>query len=297
MQFLCIFLFLVIIILLIKMKMMQKTAKEISEQFETIMQTDTNKRITISGNDRELRRLADNINKQLKILRKEYLRYRQGDFELKTAITNISHDIRTPLTAICGYLDLLQDNADMEKTKEYISIMKERAELMKQLTEELFRYSVLLSDHAEPKTEEILINQVLEDGIMSYCAAFTKRGISPEVHITEKKITAQLNKEYLARIIYNLLNNAVKYSDGNLQITLTDSGEMIFANTAKELSSVQVERLFDRFYTVKTARDSTGLGLSIARTLAEEMGGTISAEYKDDILSIRLTWNSMRKNI
>ena len=225
----------------------------------------------------------------MKILRKEYLRYKQGDFELKAAITNISHDIRTPLTAICGYLDFLQDNSDTKKAEEYISIMKERAELMKQLTEELFRYSVILSDNAKPETEEIIINQVLEDSIMDYYAVLTKRGISPEIHMTEKQITAKLNKEYLTRIIYNLLNNAVKYSDGDLQITLTKSGEIIFSNTAKELSPVQVECLFDRFYTVKTARNSTGLGLSIARTLAEEMGGTISAEYKDDTLSIMVS--------
>ncbi len=285
----CLVLFVVIIILLLKIVMMKKTAKEISAQFEQILKTDTNKIITISGNDKEMKKLADNINRQLKILRKEYLRYKQGDFELKAAITNISHDIRTPLTAICGYLDLLQDNSDTKKAEEYISIMKERAELMKQLTEELFRYSVILSDNAKPETEEIIINQVLEDSIMDYYAVLTKRGISPEIHMTEKQITAKLNKEYLTRIIYNLLNNAVKYSDGDLQITLTKSGEIIFSNTAKELSPVQVECLFDRFYTVKTARNSTGLGLSIARTLAEEMGGTISAEYKDDTLSIMVS--------
>ncbi len=288
---LCLILFVVIIILLLKIVMMKKTAKEISEQFEKILKTDTNKIITISGNDKEMKKLADNINKQLKILRKEYLRYKHGNFELKTAITDISHDIRTPLTAICGYLDLLQDNTDIAKTNEYISIMKERAELMQQLTEELFRYSVILSDNAKPETEEVLINQVLEDSMMGYYAVLTKRGIFPEIRMTEKQITAKLNKEYLTRIIYNLLNNAVKYSDGDLQITLTDVGEIIFANTAKELSSVQVDQLFDRFYTVKTARNSTGLGLSIARTLTEEMGGTISAEYKDDVLAIRLMFN------
>lgn len=291
MGYLCFVLIAVIIILLVKIALMKKTAKEISLQFEQILKTDTNKLITVSGGDKELKMLADNVNRQLKILRKEYLRYKQGDFELKTAITNISHDIRTPLTAICGYLDLLQDNADTAKTAEYISIIKERAENMKQLTEELFRYSVILSDNAEHETEEVLINQVLEDSIMGYYAVLTKRGITPQISITEKQITAKLNREHLTRIISNLLNNAVKYSDGDLRITLTDSGEMIFENTAKELSSVQVERLFDRFYTVKTAGNSTGLGLSIARTLAEEMGGTITAEYKDDVLAIRLMFN------
>ncbi len=291
MRYLWIFLIVVIIILLVKIVMMKKTARDISQQFEEILKTDTNSLITVSGNDREMKKLADNINKQLKILRKEYLRYRQGDIELKTAITNISHDIRTPLTAICGYLDLMQDNTDLAKTNEYVSIIKERAELMKQLTEELFRYSVILSDKSELKTEEILINRVLEDSIMGYYAVLTEKEISPKIQITEKQIFAKLNKDYLSRIFNNLLNNAVKYSNGDLRITLSDSGEIVFANTAKELSPVQIEHLFDRFYTVKTARNSTGLGLSIARTLTEEMGGTISAEYKDGVLKISLIFN------
>ena len=86
----------------------------------------------------------------------------------------------------------------------------------------------------------------------------------------------------------NLLNNAVKYSDGDLVITLSDTGEIVCANTAKVLSSVEVERLFDRFYTVETARNSTGLGLSIARTLVEQMGGNILAEYNENKLYIKL---------
>lgn len=82
------------------------------------------------------------------------------------------------------------------------------------------------------------------------------------------------------------LNNAIKYSDGDLDITLTDSGEVIFANTAPRLNEVQVGKLFDRFYTVEAARKSTGLGLAIARTLIEQMNGTISAKYENGRLSI-----------
>ena len=285
MGYLCFILFATVVILILKIILMQKDAKEISEQLEEILKTDTNKLITVSSSDKKMKKLANDINKQLKILRKEYLRCKQGDIELKTAITNISHDIRTPLTAICGHLELLQDNADSEKTDEYIAIIKERAELMKQLTEELFRYSVIISDNDKPQTEQILINQVLEDSIMSFYPQFTQRNISPEIQLTDKQIIAQLNKEYLSRIIYNLLNNALKYSDGDLKITLKDSGEMIFANTARELSFVQAERLFDRFYTVKTSRNSTGLGLSIARTLTEEMGEKFRRNLKTIFLA------------
>lgn len=285
---LCILLFLVVIILMLKIYLMRKSIKEIYEGFAEKLQTDTNTLIDISSNDKEIRTLADNINKQLQILRKEHHRYTQGDTELKTAITNISHDLRTPLTTICGYLDVMKNIDKPIKIAEYLDIIDERAELMGQLTEELFRYSVILSTDSSEEKENLLINQVLEDSIMAYYTVLREKNITPLVNITEQKIIRNLNKSSLSRIFSNLINNAVKYSDGDLKITLSDSGEIIFANTAKALSNVQVKRLFERFYTVETARHSTGLGLSIARTLVERMGGSISAEYKENTLYIKL---------
>lgn len=287
---LCIMLFAAVIMLALKIHLMRKSIKEIYEEFSEKLQTDTNTLIDISSNDREICTLANSINKQLQTLRKGHHRYTQGDIELKTAITNISHDLRTPLTTICGYLDVMKGMDKPLKIAEYLAIIDERAELMGQLTEELFRYSVILSTDSSEEKEDVLINQILEDSIMAYHTVLSEKHIIPLVNITEQKIIRNLNKSSLSRIFSNLINNAVKYSDGDLEITLSDTGEIIFANTAKRLSSVQVERLFDRFYTVESARNSTGLGLSIARTLAERMGGSISAEYKDKTLYIRLNF-------
>lgn len=287
---LCILLFAAVIMLSLKIYLMRRSVKEIYEGFAEKLQTDTNTVIDISSNDSEIRTLADNINKQLVILRKRHQRYTQGDKELKTAIINISHDLRTPLTTICGYLDVMKSMDKPVKIGEYLDIIDERAELMKQLTEELFGYSVILSGDSEAETEEVFINQALAESISGYYAVLTKQGITPQINITEYRIIKTLNRTSLSRVFSNLLNNAVKYSDGDLEITLSDTGEIIFANTAKNLSSVQVERLFDRFYTVETARNSTGLGLSIARTLVEQMGGSISAEYNDHKLFIKLTF-------
>lgn len=288
---LCILLLAVVIMLALKIHLMRKSVKEIYEGFAEKLQTDTNTLIDISSNDREIRILANSINKQLQILRKGHHRYTQGDIELKTAITNISHDLRTPLTTICGYLDVMKHMDKPLKIAEYLDIMDERAELMEQLTEELFRYSVILSTDSSGEKEDVLINQVLEDSIMAYYTMLSEKNITPLVNITEQKVIRELNKASLSRIFSNLINNAVKYSDGDLEIKLSDTGEIIFANSAKGLSSVQVERLFDRFYTVETARHSTGLGLSIARTLVERMGGSISAEYKANTLYIKLIFS------
>lgn len=278
----------IVVIQCIKIYYLKKSAKEIADAFADRLQTDTNTLINISSHDKDMLHLADSINKQLRILRKEHHRYTQGDRELKTAITNISHDLRTPLTTICGYLDIVKHMEKPEKIAEYLDIIDERAELMEQLTEELFRYSVILSEDNMGETEEVFVNQLLAESISGYYAVLTKQGITPQIHITENRIMRKLNKTSLSRVFSNLLNNAVKYSDGDLEITMSDTGEIIFANTAKSLSSLQVERLFDRFYTVEMARNSTGLGLSIARTLVEQMGGSISAEYRENKLYIKL---------
>lgn len=278
----------IILALCVKIYLMKKSAREIANEIADRLQTDTNTLIDISSRDKDMLYLADSINKQLRILRKEHLQYHQGNTELKNAITNISHDLRTPLTAICGYLDMMKKTDDRTRIDRYLSIITERTELMKQLTEELFRYSVILSNEGDETTEEVFVNQVLAESISSFYPALTNKGITPQIQMTDKRIMRTGNKFDLSRVFSNLLNNAVKYSDGDLEITLSDTGEITFSNTAKELSSVQVEQLFDRFYTVEVARNSTGLGLSIARMLVERMGGTITADYDDSRLTIKI---------
>lgn len=272
-----------------KVFLLKKSAREIADSFEEKLKTDTNTLIDISSRDKDMRHLADSINIRLKELRQEHLQYHQGNTELKNAITNISHDIRTPLTAIYGYLDMIRQTDDPEKQAKYIAIMKDRTELMKHLTEELFRYSVIIADETDMETEEVFVNQVLAESISSFYPALSEKGITPQITITEKRIVRIVNRAALSRVFSNLLNNAVKYSDGDLQIALSDAGEITFSNTAKELSAVEVEQLFDRFYTVEAAHHSTGLGLSIARSLVKRMGGSIHATYRDDKLTLQIT--------
>ncbi len=277
---------LLILALLIKIHMLHKAAKEIADAFADRLMTDTNTLIDISGRDRHMRRLADAVNVQLRRIRAEHHRFRQGDAELKGAVTNISHDLRTPLTAICGYLDLLEKEEKSEVAERYIDIIKNRSEMLVQLTEELFGYSVILSRENDMPREPVVVNHVLEESIAAFYTALKEYGITPVIQMPEEKVVRMLDKSALSRVFSNLLNNAIKYSAGDLEITLHATGEISFSNTAPGLDEIQVGRLFDRFFTVESARKSTGLGLAIARSLVEQMGGSITAQYRDDRLCI-----------
>ncbi len=285
---LCIILLAVIIILLIKIALIRKSADEIRTGFADKLEHDTNTLVLLSSRDPAMRRLADSINKQLRELRRERHRFQQGDFELKDAVTNISHDLRTPLTAICGYLDLMEDEEKSEELERYLSVIKSRVEVLKQLTEELFRYSAFISTSKDASFESVSLNTALEESVLAYYAALNGCGIVPEISMPEGHIFRQLNRNALSRILGNIISNAIKYSDGDLRIELRDSGEMIFTNHASRLDETQVGKLFDRFYTVEAATKSTGLGLSIARALTEQMNGSINAFYRNDCLSIHL---------
>lgn len=283
-------LILIVAALLVKIYLLQKSAREIEEAFAERLITDTNTLIDISSGDRHMRNLAKSMNVQLRKLRTERHRFQQGDIELKNAITNISHDLRTPLTAICGYVDLLEREEHSETAGRYIEIIKNRADLITKLTEELFRYSIIISEKSNLSTEPVVINGVLEESIAAFYTALNEHGIVPKIKLSENKIIRVLDRSALMRVFSNLLNNAVKYSDGDLDITLSDTGEIIFANTASKLNEVQIGKLFDRFYTVETAGKSTGLGLAIAKSLIEQMNGNISATYKNNRLSIYISF-------
>lgn len=276
----------IIIVLLVKMYLLQKSVKEIEMAFADRLITDTNVLIDISSNNKNMRHLAETINGELRKLRTERHRFQQGDLELKNAVTNISHDLRTPLTAISAYLDLLDNTEKSADVERYVEIIKNRTEVLKQLTEELFQYSIITSQEYGNNVERVVVNSVLEESILGFYAILQEKNIIPNICITDEKVICKINISALVRVFSNLINNAIKYSDGDLDITLTDAGKIIFSNTASNLSEIDVKRLFDRFYTVENARKGAGLGLSISRILIEQMNGTISAKYENGKLSI-----------
>lgn len=276
----------VIAALVIKIYLLKKAAVEIAEGFTERLSEDTNTLIDISSGDVHMKRLAGSINRELARLHAQRHRFCLGDAEIKNAVTNISHDLRTPLTAICGYLDLLAQEEKSEAAERYLAVIRNRAEMLTQLTEELFRYSMVKSEEHNLHSAPVSIGGVLEESMAAFYTALCARGITPKIQIPEEKVVRILDASALSRVFSNLLHNVLKYSDGDLDVTLLETGEIIFSNTASGLDEVQTGRLFDRFYTVASGGKSTGLGLAIARTLVEQMQGTISAEYRDGRLYV-----------
>ncbi|MDO4356076.1 MAG: HAMP domain-containing sensor histidine kinase [Clostridia bacterium] len=267
---------------------MRRAAGEIRRQFSDRLDEDTNVGVDVSTGDRAMRALARDVDRALKRLREAELRYRQGDQELKDAITNISHDLRTPLTAICGYAALLRREELPPNARREAEIIAERADAMRRLTEELFRYSIAAATNADEMREPVVLNHALEECAAAHYGALTEAHIIPEIHLPDAPVTRLLNRSALLRVLGNAIGNAVKYSDGDLSIDLSEDGVIRFSNHASQLDEVAMGRLFDRFYTVESGGRGTGLGLSIARELTVQMGGTISAHLNEGVFTLTI---------
>lgn len=269
---------------------LRSNIRKIARDFSEKLSMDTNTTVSVSIADSEIRRLALLINRELKALRKERLKLQQGDQELKNAVTNIAHDLRTPLAAISGYLELMEAVPTDEKGHRYLTVIRERTQALKRLTEELFQYSVITSACYDMKPTSLSLNSELEIALAGAYGMLSERGIVPEIHMPETDVKRALDHTALQRILSIILSNTAKYADGDLKVVLTEAGEILFRNRASGLSQVGADRLFDRFYTVENAKGATGLGLSIAKQLTEQMGGSIRAEWDNGNLSTHLHW-------
>ena len=272
------------LLLLIRSVLIDLSLKEIEKGLAARLDEETNTLLDIPGRSRSVRRLAAALNVQLRRLRDERRRFQLGDQELKDAVTNISHDLRTPLTAIFGYVELLKRENPPGAAARYLSQIEDRAEAMKQLTDELLSYSVASS--GEPARRKLDLGRALEESILSFYGTMEQRKLTPEIQITDEPVWRYLDPGEISRIFGNVISNALKYSAGDFSVSMDADGTITFSNTAPQLNAVTVGRLFDRFYTVRASQNSTGLGLSIARLLTERMGGTIGADYRQGKLFI-----------
>ena len=279
-------LLLICIILILKIYSIKKSIKEIQKSIENILNTDTNNLILIS--DASVKKLAIFLNKELKEMRKQKLQYEYGNQELKRNITNVSHDLRTPLTAIKGYVELLKEESLTQNGRKYISVINRKTEELTELTGKLFDFAKTLDTDMVLTKEKCHLNELLEEVLASYYPIFKEKNIVPEVLICNEKVEKELNKASIIRVFDNIFSNIVKYSNGNFKVELKNDGKIIFSNKATSLDATTVQKIFDRYFSVENAKESTGIGLSIAKQLVKLNGGSISADYVKGILVIEV---------
>ena len=281
--FICIF-------LILKLCLIKHSIKEIEKSFSYILKADTNNIITISSSDKEIKNLTININDNLTELRKQRLQYKSGNQELKKIITNISHDLRTPLTAIKGYIDLIQQENLSNKQKQYLKIVEKKSNELTELTDQLFEFSKTMDIGTKIKKEKCCMNEILEETLANMYHFFREKQINPKLEICEQKIYKDLDKHSIIRVFENILSNVCKYSNGDFTIVLNEKGMITFSNKATSLDATTVQKIFDRYFTVENAKKATGLGLSISKQLVELNGGKISAEYVKGYLRIQIVF-------
>ncbi len=274
------------IFLIIKLFLIKSSIKEIEDNFDYILKSDTNNLITISSSDKDIKKLAININDNLKKLRIQKLQYENGNQELKQIITNISHDLRTPLTAIKGYVELIKEDKVSTKQEEYIKIIQKKSNEMTDLTEQLFKFSEIIDVKTDKK--ECCINEILEEVLVSYYNIFKEKNITAIVNICSQKIYKIANKLSFIRIFENILSNVAKYSTGDFKIVMNKTGRITFSNKADSLDATTVQKIFDRYFSVENAKNSTGIGLSITKQLIELNDCNIMANYIDKHLIIEI---------
>lgn len=274
------------IVFLIIIMLYRRQVKQTCRQLAFVKENDTNMRLQMSGGFPELdalRREMNEVIEQTKKLNRETIR---GEERFKETITNISHDIRTPLTSLDGYFQLLQEAQTKEEWERYIAIIKERISSLKAMLEELFTYTKLQNKNYELAMEEVDFGKCVYDTVFSFYEEFKNKGIEPEVDFSEEIYHVSGNKEAIRRILQNMIKNALEHGKSTIAIKMyQERGWVQFSceNDVEHAEEIDVEQVFERFYKADSARThtSTGLGLSIAKNFTEKMGGTMSVKLEE----------------
>lgn len=274
----------IILLLLFVIYKINRQIISISKQLEK------KEKIRVSLSNRNIEKLASQINKKDNESRELQLKVINEEEDLKKSIVNITHDLRTPLTSISGYLDLLKTK-EKKFNKKYINIIENKTNELIDLTDQLFFYSKTLDLLEKPNLEKTCINELLEETIISYYTIFQKKGIIPNISICNQKIIKNIDKKMLTRIFENIISNAIKYSKHDLNVILAENGIITFSNTTLDFEKKDVTKLFARYYTVSSGKNSNGIGLSIAKQLANLNNIYLEAKYKNQKLIIQLKFN------
>lgn len=296
MVFVCIVLAVISVFILFRHLHFIWQIKNINEQIKFINTHETNKIVTGEYRNGCIADLINNINalsRQCSILKTQCL---TNESHMKETITNISHDIRTPLTSLSGYFQLMRQCNSSSEREKYSKIISQQISILQEMLEELFTYAKLSSQSYEIASERCCINQILRDMVLGFYQEFKNVNITPEILIPEKPIYIWANDMALRRVFQNVLKNVIEHGRKFISISLKEMNsiiEIIFHNDILLDTDIDTARIFDRFYKSDTARSSlsTGLGLSIAKELLSKMDGDISVSVNDNIFEIVIKLN------
>ncbi len=285
-------LILILICILISYK---RQVKDICRQLRFLQECDSNMLITTEMKKGHIEELAELLNTLLKERKKERADYQKKERMIADIYTNLSHDIRTPLTSLDGYFQLLEETQEENDRKRYIQIIQERIESLKEMLEELFTYTKLQNGTYELKLEPQNVGQILKETVFSYYDDWAEQGISPQFEITEEPVWIRGNKQALRRTIQNIIKNGLDHGNKEIRIQLSRNEkqmELVFQNKIEPGEQIDISRVFERFYKADKARSksSTGLGLSIAKGFVQKMHGEIAAEIKEDWFCIKISF-------
>ena len=254
---------------------------------EITKQISENKKLRISLSDKQIEKLAGIINEKNDLEQKTKVRIIQEKEQLKHSIADISHDLRTPLTSIQGYLTLLKDCEDKEEQEHYFSVIQAKTNYLTELLQIFYDLSLIESDDYILEIEEIDVNRIVTDCLIDKYNELKE--LTPTIKIENAPVWIIGNAVACKRIIDNLVTNAIRYSDDDIEIVMDADGIFTVKNTTSELKNIDVNILFQKFYTVDTSRSNgnTGLGLYIVKELLNKIeGGIKEISYKNNILTI-----------
>lgn len=274
-------------ILFIMLTAYRRQVKNTCRHLEFIINNKTNMRIPVELPFEEMNEMVRNINTvldEMENLKKETARDEQN---LKNAITNISHDIRTPLTSLDGYFQLLSRAENEDERGEYTAIIRKRIDSLKNMLEELFMYTKLQNQEYSFKIERMDLKECFCDTLFMFYNDFNEKGIEPKIEMCEESVFIKGNVEATQRMVQNLTKNILEHGCKEVNISLTTTGNevsLVFRNKVKNIKDIEVDKVFEQFYKADRARthSSTGLGLAIAKGLAERMNGTIRADVDNE---------------
>ncbi|MCY6484951.1 HAMP domain-containing sensor histidine kinase [Clostridium aestuarii] len=275
--------------------------KNVTNELNKINENKTNSKILLGSSRKQLEKLSLEINKTLEEKQKNQAKYKRMDLELRQAIANISHDLRTPLTSIMGYMQLMEENdISQDEKKQYIDIVKNRTKSLKSLITSFYDLSRLEANEYEFELKSLNLYNIMSEIIVSFYNDFVSRGVEPIIDIDEKVFLVIVDENAVKRIISNLIQNMIKYGKEFVSISLKQRSDCLittFTNDAPNLNEEDAKHLFERFFTADHARTgkSTGLGLAITKELVEQMGHTIWVELSQGKLSIMIKWKMYRR--